>query len=60
MVRPPMIKTAVILAAGKGEKAWPYGETRAKAVFPVINTPIVSLQVRYLRELGVEKFIVVV
>ncbi len=55
-----MIKTAVILAAGKGEKAWPYGETRAKAVFPVINTPIISLQVRYLRELGVERFIVVV
>lgn len=54
-----MIKSAIILAAGRGEKIWPYGETRAKATLPVGNVPIISHQIRCLRELGVEDFTVV-
>jgi NDP-sugar pyrophosphorylase family protein len=54
-----MVECAAILAAGRGTKAWPYGETRAKAVLPVGNVPIITHQIRCLRELGIERFVVV-
>jgi len=54
-----MIDSAVILAAGRGERIWPYGETKAKAALPVGNVPIIAHQIRCLRSLGVRKFAIV-
>lgn len=53
------MKTAILLAAGKGRKIWPYSPTNAKVVLPVANEPIIARQVRLLVELGVEKVLVV-
>jgi bifunctional UDP-N-acetylglucosamine pyrophosphorylase/glucosamine-1-phosphate N-acetyltransferase len=54
-----MIESAIILAAGRGEKIWPYGETKPKSALPVGNVPIVAHQIRCLRELGIKKLVVV-
>ncbi len=54
-----MINAAIILAAGRGTKIWPYGETKAKAALPVANVPIIAHQIRCLKELGVKSFVVV-
>ncbi len=52
--------SAIILAAGLGEKVWPYGEFRQKCTIPVANTPIVRRLVKNLIEVGCGQIIVVV
>lgn len=52
--------TAIILAAGLGRKAWPYGEFRQKCTIPVANTPIIRRLVEDLVEVGCSQIIVVV
>jgi UDP-N-acetylglucosamine diphosphorylase / glucose-1-phosphate thymidylyltransferase / UDP-N-acetylgalactosamine diphosphorylase / glucosamine-1-phosphate N-acetyltransferase / galactosamine-1-phosphate N-acetyltransferase len=52
------IKTAVILAAGLGEKLWPYNRVRPKAMIPIANRPVISSVVEKLDAAGVEKIIV--
>lgn len=54
-----LIESAIILAAGRGTRLWPYGETRVKAALPVGNLPIITRQMRCLGELGIKDFIVV-
>ncbi len=54
-----MMKTAVILCAGKGTKLWPYAQIRNKAMMPVSNRPIVSYAVDSLTLLGFEKIVLV-
>ncbi len=54
-----MIDGAIILAAGKGLKMWPYAPTNSKVVLPIASEPAVTRQVRLLRELGVDKIVVV-
>ncbi len=51
--------TAIILAAGKGRKIWPYSSTNNKVVLPVANEPLIARQVRILTKLGVKRFLVV-
>ncbi len=51
--------SAIVLAAGLGRKAWPYGEFRQKCTLPVANTPIVRRLVEGLREVGCDQIIVV-
>ena len=41
------MRTAVILAAGRGHRMWPYGETQPKAVLPVANQPLIRHAIRY-------------
>jgi len=53
------MKTAVILAAGKGSKIWPYGVTKNKAVLPIANRPIISWTADALRAIDIEQIIVV-
>jgi len=53
------MKTALILAAGKGSKIWPYGVTRNKSAIPIANRPIIQWTVDALRENGIENIIVV-
>jgi len=52
------MKTAIILAAGKGTKMWPYGETRPKCLLPIANQTVIENQVNGLRANGVERIIV--
>jgi UDP-N-acetylglucosamine diphosphorylase / glucose-1-phosphate thymidylyltransferase / UDP-N-acetylgalactosamine diphosphorylase / glucosamine-1-phosphate N-acetyltransferase / galactosamine-1-phosphate N-acetyltransferase len=52
------MKTAIILAAGKGAKMWPYGEVRPKCLLPVANQAVIEHQVNGLRASGVERIIV--
>jgi NDP-sugar pyrophosphorylase family protein len=54
------IRTAILLAAGRGSKFWPYGMVRQKAAFPIANVPAVRRTVESLVRLGVSRIIVVV
>ncbi len=53
------MKTAVVLAAGPGLRAWPYCGIRQKVTIPVLNTPMVRRLVVDLLALGVEDAVVV-
>ncbi|MBN1465015.1 NTP transferase domain-containing protein [candidate division KSB1 bacterium] len=54
------MKTAIILAAGRGTKIWPYCSTRQKAALPLANKPLVRWSVEKLLRSGIERIIVVV
>ncbi len=54
------LTTAIILAAGRGTRIWPYGETKPKAALPILNRAIVATQVAMLRDLGFRRLVVVV
>ena len=54
------MKTAIVLAAGFGQRVWPYGEFRQKCTLPVANTPIVRRVVETLIDVGCERIVVVV
>ena len=54
------MKEAVILAAGEGERMFPYNETKPKAAIPVANTPVIKTMVNNLKQSGVERIWVVV
>ena len=50
---------AVILAAGRGTKMWPYGDTHPKATLPVANRPLLERTIDHLREIGIQEIVVV-
>ncbi len=52
--------TAVILAAGKGSKIYPFSETMPKAALPLGDKSVIEYQVTTLKKLGLRKIIVVV
>src|SRR5262245_37528074 len=53
------MRTAVILAAGRGRKFWPYSGVRNKCAFPIGNVPLVRRLAEALREMGCERLVVV-
>ena len=52
------ITTAVLLAAGRGEKLWPYNRVRPKVMVPIANRPVISYVVDGLEAAGVERIII--
>lgn len=50
---------AILLAAGAGRRFWPFNRVRSKCAFPLLNEPLVARLSRQLRELGVDRQIVV-
>lgn len=54
------LTSAVILAAGRGRRMWPYDEVRPKAALPVLNTPLIARLVGDLRACGIQRVVVVV
>lgn len=54
-----MLKSAVILAAGPGRRAWPYTGVRQKTTLPILNTPIVRRLALDLAALGMDRIVVV-
>ena len=59
-MHPTLIQTAVILAAGRGLKFWPYNVVRQKAAFPIANVPAVRRLADSLRQCGITRLLVVV
>lgn len=53
------MKQAVILAAGRGSKIFPYNETRPKSAIPVANQPLIKHTLNILENLGIEEIIVI-
>jgi bifunctional UDP-N-acetylglucosamine pyrophosphorylase/glucosamine-1-phosphate N-acetyltransferase len=51
---------AVVLAAGRGRRFWPYAEVRNKCAFPIANVPLVLRLVRQIQEIGIPHVVVVV
>jgi len=54
-----MIKTAIILDAGRGTKLWPFAEIRSKGMVSVGNRPLMRHLVDGLKDAGIEKIIIV-
>ena len=54
------MKTAILLAGGRGTKLWPYNLTRNKAALPIANVPIVRRTIQMLQEAGIEQIVVAV
>lgn len=52
---PTTVTRAVILAAGKGSKMWPYGVTQAKAALPVGAKPLLCHTLQVLHAVGVQE-----
>src|SRR4051812_15914938 len=55
----PGLRSAVLLAAGEGTKAWPYNEARNKCAFPVVTVPAVRRLATTLIDLGVDRLVVI-
>lgn len=53
-----MIRTAIILAGGKGERMMPITEFQPKALVPINGTPILKLQITQLINCGVTEIYV--
>ncbi|NPA76167.1 MAG: NTP transferase domain-containing protein, partial [Candidatus Diapherotrites archaeon] len=51
---------AVVLAAGKGTRMWPFTETIAKPAIPILDRPLIHYVLDYLTRQGVRKVCVVV
>jgi len=49
---------AVILAAGFGTRLWPLTIGRTKPALPLLNRPLISFTIEYLREYGFEDLII--
>ena len=54
------MKSAVVLAAGEGARAWPFSGIRHKSTVPVVNVPLARRLVLDLQALGVGEIIVVI
>jgi len=54
------IKTAVVLAAGKGERLQPFTYTRPKPLIPILNKPFISYVLDNIIACGIEKIVLVV
>lgn len=55
-----MIKKAVILAAGKGERLFPLTETKPKPLLPIANKPLIFYQIETLRKMGIEEILIII
>lgn len=51
---------AILLAAGRGRKCWPYNEVRNKCAFPIGNVPLVRRLAEQFLAAGVTGLVVVV
>ena len=55
-----MVKQAVVLAAGKGERLYPLTSSRPKVMLPIGNKPILQYVVEALKANDIEEIIIVV
>jgi dTDP-glucose pyrophosphorylase len=50
----------VILAAGKGTRLQPFSERYPKPILPILGKPLLQYQIECLRDLGVQRIIIVI
>lgn len=55
-----MVKSAIILAGGKGERLRPYTNDRPKVMVEVAGKPILAWQIEWLKSYGITKFVLTV
>ncbi|MDD5416074.1 MAG: nucleotidyltransferase family protein [Candidatus Daviesbacteria bacterium] len=55
-----MVKTAIILAGGKGERLRPYTNDRPKVMVELDSKPILAWQIEWLKSYGITKFVLTV
>ncbi|QKE75936.1 NTP transferase domain-containing protein [Arthrobacter citreus] len=55
-----MVKSAVILAAGKGSKMFPFNTVRSKTVIKIAGKPLIRYNIESILDLGIEEIVVVV
>lgn len=55
-----MVKAAIILAGGKGERLRPYTNDRPKVMVEVAGKPILAWQIEWLKSHGITKFVLTV
>lgn len=55
-----MIKSAIILAGGKGERLRPYTNDRPKVMVELDDKPILAWQIQWLKSHGITKFVLTV
>ncbi|MCL4365995.1 nucleotidyltransferase family protein [Patescibacteria group bacterium] len=55
-----MVKTAIILAGGKGERLRPYTNDRPKVMVELDGKPILAWQIEWLKSYGIKKFVLTV
>lgn len=53
-----MIKSAIILAGGKGERLRPLTNDRPKPMVEVMGKPIIAYQIHQLKQIGVEEVVI--
>lgn len=54
-----MLRSAVILAGGRGTRMWPFADVRNKCALPVANVPNIRRTVDTLARLGIAQVVVV-
>ncbi|MBI3109864.1 nucleotidyltransferase family protein [Candidatus Daviesbacteria bacterium] len=55
-----MVKCAIILAGGKGERLRPYTNDRPKVMVEIAGKPILAWQIEWLKSHGITKFVLTV
>ncbi len=50
----------VILAAGKGSRMYPFNERLPKPLLPILNRPLLSIQIDHMARIGIRKVIIVI
>lgn len=55
-----MVKAAIILAGGKGERLRPYTNDRPKVMVELDGKPILAWQIEWLKSFGITKFVLTV
>lgn len=53
----PLVKNAVLMAAGLGTRMRPFSQSRCKAVLPVLGVPVAEFALQSLAAAGVEKIV---
>jgi UDP-N-acetylglucosamine diphosphorylase / glucose-1-phosphate thymidylyltransferase / UDP-N-acetylgalactosamine diphosphorylase / glucosamine-1-phosphate N-acetyltransferase / galactosamine-1-phosphate N-acetyltransferase len=54
-----MVKSAIILAAGKGSKMFPFSEIRSKTTIKIAGKPLIRYNIESLLTIGIEEIIIV-
>ena len=55
-----MVKSAIILAGGKGERLRPFTNDRPKVMVELAGKPILAWQIEWLKSYGISKFVLTV
>lgn len=55
-----MVKQGVILAAGRGSRAFPLSQSYPKSLLPIFNKPVMQYQLEVMRDAGIRDIVIVI